>query len=175
MLIPEEYLAAIAPYFQQGVPNADLVVRRIEAMATAPRAMRSLGGGVMMVTARSGLRTIGLSTNGQVTLDPDHADLSTAAGIALLAHEEEHQVQYQQYGERFDALYEQADRSTPRDKPWLNPFELPAYMKERAVYCDKVREGWPKGPWIPLGVQLWGCPVNNAAARVADHVMFVTR
>ena len=102
------------------------------------------------------LRPIGRSTAGVVTLHPRFGDLETASGLALLAHETVHQQQFLNIP-NFNDEYAKANRGIDRDRPWDNPFELEAYMKERDVFCSLVASGFPKGSWTPLGVQAFGC------------------
>lgn len=102
------------------------------------------------------LRTVGITIGEDIFINEDHADLRSAAGLALLAHEVYH-VEQGRRDPLFNMHYEEAADSTPRDRPWENPFELPAYLKERNVYCTLVGQGVPKGRWTPLGVALWGC------------------
>ena len=102
------------------------------------------------------LQIIGRSLMDLVILDPAARDLDDAASIALLGHESYHQWQFDNIPD-FRRQYEDAAARTPEDRPWENPFERPAYQAERAIFCDLVGRGVPAGPWIPLGVELWGC------------------
>jgi hypothetical protein len=126
------------------------------------------------MSAEDSLQTIGLSEKGVIILDPGHADLSTAAGLALLAHEAVHQDQYENITD-FDTVYELEDRHVPADRPYENKYEYPAYMKERQVYCDLVKQGYPRGNWVPLMVQVMGCPVSyTTRSRISATVGYVT-
>lgn len=104
------------------------------------------------------LEVVGVSIPGRIMLGIPRVELATAAGLSLVAHEMVHQEQYRTIP-NFEGVYEQADQASDPEHPWENPYEYPAYVKEREVYCALVKEGVPGGGWIPLGVQLWGCPV----------------
>lgn len=111
---------------------------------------------VSAVGADRKLRPIGRSTDGVVVLSPKYADLNTAAGLALLGHERVHQDQFAEIP-NFQAEYNRAQRGVDRNRPWDNPFELEAYMKERDIFCGLVARGVPAGNWVPLGVEVFGC------------------
>lgn len=102
------------------------------------------------------LRTVGMTIGEHIYLDKHYADLKTAAGLSLLAHEWVHVEQSWQIP-NFDALYEAEMANTDPARPWENRYEYPAYRREQQVYCQLVAMGVPPGKWLPLGVQLWGC------------------
>ena len=180
-MIPADARATLAPFFagRAGMPweSVQLFLRSAPE-APGPGGMarprscwtpsvRIRRSPVMLVTGRTpasvasavpaSLRIVGLSEPGVITLDPQFAeDLSTAAGLSLLAHEMEHQEQFATIPD-FERRYDQVEAMTPRDRPWENIFELPAYQREREVYCGLVAIGYPEGAWVPMGVQLWGC------------------
>jgi len=158
MEIPGDARQLLTPYFGEKVWEvADLHVGAFPEVSTlVPRSLVKLAITYVTVPASRGLRTVGMTVGTSIYLHPEYADLSTAAGLALLAHEMEHVRQAIEVAD-FDRVYENAARVTPHDRPWENPYEYVAYRKEQKVYCDKVAEGMPKGRWIPLGVQLWGC------------------
>lgn len=117
--------------------------------AMAPRNIIPVAGAF----ARQPLKTVGMTIGRDIYLAPTHADFNTAAGLALVAHEMVHVAQ----GERvpaFEEVYEAAAMGTPPDKPWLNPYERPAYVEEARVYRHLLAEGYPPGDWVPLGVQV---------------------
>ncbi len=158
--IPQHARETLERFLPPGTPwDIDLQYRRI--LATVPGQHPSTLGpaAVMAVTlprAVRALKAIGRSLAGVVFLHPDFGNLDTAAGIALLGHEMVHQNQYVDVP-NFEQVYGVENRNTPPDMPWLNRFEEAAYMKEREIYCQLVSEGVPKGNWMPLGVQVWGC------------------
>lgn len=162
MLTQEQYTELLSPYFPEGLrQGVELRVGRVEALTGLPRSMSTPTTVASVLRRPRPLRTIAVSEDGLIILDPQHADLDSAAGLALLAHEYVHQEQFAALGARpFELQYEEAERTTPASQPYLNPFELPAYQKEREVYCREVARGRRPGAWVPLGVQLWGCPVQ---------------
>lgn len=119
----------------------------------APRAVMALS---LREPARS-LRTVGMTMGKDIFLHRDYLDFATAAGLGLLAHEKVHVEQFNTIPAFLD-LYMAAARYTPEDRPWENPYEYPAYIAERSLYCRLVTSGMPRGSWTPLGVVLWGCP-----------------
>ncbi len=174
MRIPELTREVLQPFFNAPLPDVEITRGSVntQLFSLAPRSMRP-NAVMSVVGARAGLRTIGVSTHGHITLDPSHFDLNSAAGLALLAHEEVHQQQYLDVP-NFDHAYEDVDRYVDRSRPWENPYELKAYQKERDVYCGLVQQGYPAGSWTPLGVKLWGCPIRVAAMGFAPAVLCVT-
>lgn len=152
-MIPQDIREILAPFLPEGVPWEDVVVtfRSVtrHAAASGPRTMASINGGR--------LRTVGLSMEGRVVLDRYYGQPDTAAGLALWAHELLHQEQIVRI-RNFMSVYMTEEWRTPADMPWLNVYEEEAYRTERDVYCSLVRQGFPKGDWVPLGVQVWGCP-----------------
>ena len=158
--IPQQARELLEQFFPGGARwDAELVFRQLSFMSGVaapssygPRAVAA----VTLPRAQQRLRPIGRSLDGIVILDPRFGNLDTAAGLALLAHELEHQDQWRSIPD-FERQYAQENRTTPRDMPWENPFEKAAYQKERAVFCQLVADGVPRGSWTPLGVQLWGC------------------
>jgi hypothetical protein len=105
--------------------------------------------------ARS-LMTVGMTINREIWLARGHDDFESAAGLALLAHELVHVAQFEadpMFADKYDAVA----RQTPKDTPWLNPYEAQAYEEEARIFCLLVAEGHARGRWTPLGVSLWGC------------------
>lgn len=151
-MIPPDIREILAPFLREGVPWDDVVVSFRSLQGVAAQGPRS-----MAAVAPSTFRTVGLSTEGRVMLDRRYGDPDTAAGLALWAHELVHQEQMERMP-NFMVLYMNEDWRTPPDMPWLNVYEEEAYRTERDVYCSLVRHGFPKGDWVPLGVQVWGCP-----------------
>ena len=115
---------------------------------------------VAWVTAKArsgnGLRVVGATVGNTVYLDLKPDQVNTAAGLALAAHELWHVKQRQSIPD-FDRLYNEYAAKTPADQPWKNPLELEAYQVEAREYCRAIAEGKRRGPWLPLGVRLWGC------------------
>jgi len=157
--IPTETRDLLSPYVPADTPwDVDVRLRVPHSLSAALPSSR-IPRPVMAVTARSedrALLAIGQSFDGVVVLHPRFADLETAAGLSLLGHEMVHQQQFSTIP-KFLAAYSAAARDTPKDRPWENPFEFPAYEAERNIYCRLVADGFPPGNWTPLGVQLWGC------------------
>jgi|GEM_PF-4995116 len=151
-MIPPDIREILAPFLPEGVPWEDVVVA---FRSVSPRGA-SWGPRTMAPGIGAGLRTVGLSMEGRIVLDRDHGDPDTAAGLALWAHELVHQEQMVRIP-NFVSRYMAEDWRTPPDTPWLNVYEEEAYRTERDVYCSLVRHGFPKGDWVPLGVQVWGC------------------
>ncbi len=159
-MVPEEIQELLRPYLP---PDAnfdfELTFRRggeiSRVFGPTSMAVRSFAAVSLSGLARN-LQVIGRSLMDLVILDPAAAGLDDAASIALLGHETYHQWQFDNVPDFRRQYEDEADR-TPEDRPWDNRFELPAYQAERAIYCDLVARGVPRGPWVPLGVELWGC------------------
>lgn len=154
-MIPQDIREILAPFLPEGVPWDDVVV----TFRSVTRYAASWGPRTMAFSndpSAGGLRTVGVSMEGRVVLDRDYGQPDTAAGLALWAHELLHQEQMARIP-NFRSRYMTEDWRTPPDMPWLNVYEEPAYRTERDLYCSLVRHGFPKGDWVPLGVQLWGC------------------
>lgn len=151
-MIPEDIREILEPFLPEGVPWDDVVVSFRSLQGVAAQGPRS-----MAAIAAPSLRTVGLSMDGRVMLDRRYGDPDTAAGLALWAHELVHQEQMVRIP-NFMVQYMNEDWDTPADMPWLNKYEEEAYETGRQVYCSLVSHGFPKGDWIPLGVQVWGCP-----------------
>ena len=160
MRVPDEYRELLAPYF----PDLSLwevvdlqIVALPDGRVLVPHAVvRMPVMRAASLKAGHSLKTAGMTIGNTIYLDPAFAQLDTAAGLALLAHEREHVDQIRTIP-NFQRLYDEAARATPPDHPWENPYEMSAYERERQVYCDLVSVGVPAGPWLPLGFQLWGC------------------
>lgn len=102
------------------------------------------------------LITAGMAIGREIFIVPSRFITTTAAGLALIAHELVHVDQHEK-DPNFLAHYREQARNTPRDRPWENPYEREAYLEERRVYCTLTSRGMPSGKWTPLGVSLWGC------------------
>jgi hypothetical protein len=102
------------------------------------------------------LQTVGMTVGKHIYLDPNYGKLETAAGLALLGHEIVH-VNQGEADPHFEDKYKVALRQTNSNRPWENPYELPAYAKECEIYYQKIAEGWSPGNWKPMGVQLDLC------------------
>ena len=158
--VPQQAVQILSPFFPPGTSwDFDLRIAPLRGSISAlspcsvgPRDVMA----VSAVGAERSLRPIGRSTDGIVILHPNYADLNTAAGLALLGHEREHQDQYKAIP-HFQSEYNRANRGVDPDRPWENPFELEAYMKERDIFCGLVARGVPAGSWVPLGVEEFGC------------------
>ena len=156
-MVPDRARRVLTPFFPglnwEGI---QIHVGRLPAsqglMVMLPRPLAAVTG----YDAARTLQTVGVTIGEDIFLSPQHADEGTAAGLALLAHEVYH-VEQGRRDPLFNVRYNEAAAFTPQDQPWENPFELPAYLKERDVYCTLVARGLPRGRWTPLGVTLWGC------------------
>lgn len=107
--------------------------------------------------ARLGCRMVayiraGSSSPGEIVLKEEMADLETAGGLALLAHEVTHQCQYSIIPD-LDHLYELEEKRVKGQPPYQNGFERPAYEKEAEVYWAAIAQGYPPGLHVPLLIQ----------------------
>jgi len=158
-MVPEQARQILEPLMESGIPWDDITVHvgRLPGASLVPHAL--VPRRAMAVTAAGvarALKTVGLTIRRDVWLDRQHADFKSAAGLSLLGHELVHVTQYERDPD-FSRNYDSAARRTPGDRPWENPYEAEAYLEERRLYCTLVAQGWPRGPWVPLGVSLWGC------------------
>jgi hypothetical protein len=159
-MISPELQQALQSYFP-GAPwdRMDLTVRSLRGFALAPTPMALAPRALLAVTMKGcarALQTAGMTIGRHIFIDPSFNQPQTAAGIALVAHEIVH-VQQGEQDPGFESKYDLAAQDTDPNRPWENPYEYEAYLKECQVYWDKVREGWPPGGWQPLGVQLNLC------------------
>jgi hypothetical protein len=104
----------------------------------------------------SALMAVAMTIGNDIFIMPDYADFESAAGLALLVHELRHAEQYAA-DPNFLIRYNEAERATPRDKPWLNPFEFEAYCLEAQAFRAFLQQGMPYGEWTPMGVTLGLC------------------
>jgi hypothetical protein len=158
-MVPERARQVLEPLMGQGIPWDDVTVHvgRLPQATLAPSAL--VPRAVMAVTAKEpnrSLQTVGMTIHRDIWLARGHDDFESAAGLALLAHELVHVGQFEA-DPAFADKYDAAAQQTPRDQPWLNPYEAQAYEEERRIYCLLVAEGRARGRWTPLGVSLWGC------------------
>ena len=152
-MIPEDIREILEPFLPEDVPWEDVVV----SFHSLPQGVAAQGPRSMAAIGASNFRTVGLSMEGRMSLDPDYGDPGTAAGLALWAHELVHQEQIARIP-NFMVQYMNEAWRTPPDMPWLNVYEEEAYRTERDVYCSLVEHGYPPGDWVPLSVQVRGCP-----------------
>ena len=105
------------------------------------------------------------ATRGLITIKTPFWAPTTAAGIALMAHEFYHQLQFKSMTREQLAEYEYWERLLEEGKiqPWEHPLEEPAYRLEAQVYCKLLREGAAPGPFVPLGASVFGCSPSPAA------------
>lgn len=96
--------------------------------------------------------------DGRIHILPEYWAPDTAAGVALIAHELCHQQQFARMGPQVLSLYAPWDEKVARGEiyPWQHPLEAPCYRLEAEVYSTLLAEGWPPGPFVPLGYQVWG-------------------
>lgn len=132
----------IGPY----LPGLDIVNQDINVSAGMPawvhESARAAEG--HLVRAASALP-------GRITLLPSRYNLRTASGIALLAHELEHQRQFQRDPHAMDRYaIEQARVEANGLAPWENAYEKPAYRLEARVYREALTAGYPPGDHQPL-------------------------
>jgi len=87
----------------------------------------------------------------RITIHPRYADLDTASGKALLAHEWVHQQQFENIPD-FKHTYAIEQRRVERAglPPYANILERPAYEREVQAYLIALEEGYPPGEHVPL-------------------------
>lgn len=123
------------------IVNHDIDVRAGMPAFTHPRSRPARGHLVKAASALPGV----------ITIAPQRYNLSTASGIALLAHELVHQEQFQNDPGSLDA-YDAEERRVKAAglPPWANRFEKPAYETEARVYYAALDAGYPPGDHVPL-------------------------
>jgi hypothetical protein len=161
-MIPREAQDALRQFFPPSTPweSIELTQESLRGMAVAGIPLSVAPRPIMAMTLANALaralQTVGMTIGKHIFLDPNHGDLETAAGLALLGHEVVH-VNQGLADPRFEDKYAVELRHTNPNRPWENKYELPAYTKECEVYWAKIAEGWPPGNWKPMGVQLELC------------------
>jgi len=127
-----------------------------------------------LVQYPTALRAVATTIGYQVYVDPAYMDTDTAAGLSLLVHERVHVEQFQEIPD-FLYWYNVYADVTPHDRPWENPYEMEAYLRECEAYdwfllhrhpidsnCFEYgcsgNDGYPPGNWMPLGYTMGFCP-----------------
>ena len=94
--------------------------------------------------------------------------MSTAAGLALWAHELVHQDQERSAPDFMKAYNREERRRRMAGQDIMgNVFEAQAYREEARVYYALIARGFPKGNWVPLGVEVFGSPRAMPTAMAA--------
>lgn len=159
-MVPTDIREAIGPYMGTDFPwegvNLHWGLPEGSPSANLPHVLVKRGVASVLARPNRGLRTAAATMGFEVYIDPKFFNMNTASGRALLAHEFHHVEQYKRDPSML-IRYEQLAEVASPDRPWEHPMEMPAYEKEREVYCREVALGTPKGNWEPLLVVLWGC------------------
>lgn len=159
-MVPTDVRDALAPHMSRDFPwdgvNLHKGLPAEAPQVHLPHVLVVRKVSAVLARAHRGLHTAAATLGLEVWIDPKFYDVNTASGRALIAHEFHHVEQFKRDPSML-IRYEQLAEVAPPDRPWEHPLELPAYEKEREVYCKEVAMGTPKGRWEPLLVALWGC------------------
>lgn len=113
------------------------------------------------------LRRAASSRPGQIVIHRDFFETDTAAGIALIAHEVYHQIQFARNPDLLDFYAEEEARVEALGlPPYENVFEKPAYLFEAQVYREALAQGFPKGTHLPLLIEEGLAGYANGSGRM---------
>lgn len=131
----------LRPYFDDLNPDQDILIR-----SGRPAVVMAEDSCTPMALQRAASARPGV-----ITVHPSLFDLTTASGLSLLAHELEHQRQFQQDPRSLhDYAREQRRIEQQNLPPWENKYERPAYEVEADVYEQAMAAGYPPGKHRPL-------------------------